>query len=85
MGDVLQDAAAAALAGLLVVIPTDTVYGIGTSPERAAWTRRIFEAKGRPRDLDLPVLVPSLDAAAEVGELDGPARTLAGEDRKSVV
>ncbi|HEX9717766.1 MAG TPA: Sua5/YciO/YrdC/YwlC family protein, partial [Actinomycetota bacterium] len=47
---------AAALAGELIVMPTDTVYGIGTRPDDPAATARLFEAKGRPRELELPVL-----------------------------
>jgi L-threonylcarbamoyladenylate synthase len=76
VADVIEEAAAAALAGLLVVLPTDTVYGIGTRPDEPRCTRRIFEAKGRPHDLDLPVLVPSIEAAAKIGDLDDPARGL---------
>jgi L-threonylcarbamoyladenylate synthase len=76
VADVIEEAATAALAGLLVVLPTDTVYGIGTRPDEPASTRRIFDAKGRPHDLDLPVLVPSIEAATKIGELDDPARDL---------
>jgi len=77
VGEVVEEAAAAALRGRLVVIPTDTVYGIGTRPDLPEATRRIFAAKRRPRDMDLPVLVPSLDVAAEIAVLDDRARALA--------
>ena len=70
-------AAEAALAGWLIVLPTDTVYGIGTRPDTSHATDRIFEAKGRLRDVDLPVLVPSVESAATVGELGERARALA--------
>jgi tRNA threonylcarbamoyl adenosine modification protein (Sua5/YciO/YrdC/YwlC family) len=53
-------AAAAAIArGELVVIPTDTVYGVAADPLSAAAARRLFEAKRRPAGLALPVLVVS--------------------------
>ncbi|MGE5459307.1 MAG: L-threonylcarbamoyladenylate synthase [Solirubrobacterales bacterium] len=78
MSDPIADAAAAALAGGLVVMPTDTVYGIGTRPDDAAATARLFEAKGRPRDLSLPVLVATRAAAEEVAAFDDRARSLAG-------
>jgi L-threonylcarbamoyladenylate synthase len=78
MSDPIADAARAALGGGLVVIPTDTVYGIGTRPDDAAATARLFEAKGRPRDLALPVLVATRAAAEEVAALDDRARSLAG-------
>jgi L-threonylcarbamoyladenylate synthase len=74
--DRVEQAARAALAGTLVVIPTDTVYGIGTRPDDAAATARLFEAKRRPPHLELPVLVASPDAAEAIGALDDRARAL---------
>ena len=59
-----------------MVLPTDTVYGIGTRPDDAAATSRLFDAKRRPRDLELPVLVPSIDAAQHVGRVDDRGRAL---------
>lgn len=79
MSDPVEDAAAAALAGGLIVIPTDTVYGIGTRPDDPAAVGRLFEAKGRPRDLELPVLASSAEAAAEVAVFDERAERLAAE------
>jgi tRNA threonylcarbamoyl adenosine modification protein (Sua5/YciO/YrdC/YwlC family) len=76
--DPIQEAVAAALAGRLVVLPTDTVYGIGTRPDDPRATARLFEAKGRPRELELPVLVPSRTAAEEIAVFDERARSLAG-------
>jgi len=73
----LEDAARAALAGWLIVIPTDTVYGIGTRPDDSEATARLFEAKGRPRELTLPVLVPSAASAREIAVFDERAEALA--------
>lgn len=70
-------ASQAAHAGRLVVLPTDTVYGIGTRPDDPAATARLFEAKGRPRDLEFPVLVPSTAAAREIAAFDERAEALA--------
>ena len=62
--------AAAALAvqrGHLVVLPTDTVYGIGADAFDPASVRRLLAAKGRGRDMPPPVLVSApttLDALA---------------------
>jgi tRNA threonylcarbamoyl adenosine modification protein (Sua5/YciO/YrdC/YwlC family) len=61
-------------AGEAIVLPTDTVYGLGSRPEHAA---RLFEIKGRPRDLTLPVLVATVEDAREVAVLDERAETLA--------
>ncbi|MFL5796525.1 MAG: L-threonylcarbamoyladenylate synthase [Actinomycetota bacterium] len=73
----IERAAEAATRGELVVIPTDTVYGIGTRPDDPDATARLFVAKRRPRALELPVLVPSQEAAERIGELDHRARRLA--------
>ena len=53
--------------GELVVIPTDTVYGIGADAFDPAAVRGLLEAKGRGRDMPPPVLVSAvttLDALA---------------------
>ena len=65
------------MGGRLIVIPTDTVYGIGTRPDDPAATARVFQAKGRPRDLELPVLAPSIEVAGIVGQLGDTGKTLA--------
>lgn len=49
--------------GRIVGIPTDTVYGLAADPFRPGATERLFEAKRRSRDVDLPVLVASIDQA----------------------
>ncbi len=62
--------AAAALAvqrGQLIVLPTDTVYGVGADAFDAAAVRALLAAKGRGRDMPPPVLVSAastLDALA---------------------
>jgi tRNA threonylcarbamoyl adenosine modification protein (Sua5/YciO/YrdC/YwlC family) len=73
----IERAAAAALRGELIVIPTDTVYGIGTRPDHPRATARLFTAKQRPRDLELPVLVPDIAGAGGIGLLSNDARRLA--------
>lgn len=74
----LRDAAAAARDGELIIFPTDTIYGIGTRPDDPAATAKVFEAKRRPRDLELPVLVATLSAARAVAVFDERAEHLAG-------
>ena len=73
----MQHAVEAALRGEVVVLPTDTVYGLGTRPDDAAATARLFALKGRPEDLELPVLVPSAGAARTIAEFDERASALA--------
>lgn len=58
-------------AGGLVVLPTDTVYGLGAdafSPEAVA---ALLAAKGRGRSMPPPVLVGSVRAAAALTETLG--------------
>ena len=55
----LEAAAFAAEAGNLVVMPTDTVYGIGADAFNAAAVRALLAAKGRGPDMPVPVLVGS--------------------------
>jgi len=54
--------------GELIVLPTDTVYGVGADAFNPAAVERLLAAKGRGRDAPPPVLipgVPTLDALAE--------------------
>lgn len=54
--------------GELVVIPTDTVYGVAADAFSPAAVQRLLEAKGRGRQSPPPVLIPglaTLDALAE--------------------
>lgn len=55
----LAAAAGAVRAGRLVVVPTDTVYGIGADAFDAAAVRDLLRAKHRGPDMPVPVLVGS--------------------------
>ncbi len=55
----LEAAAAAASGGRLVVMPTDTVYGIGADAFSSIAVRALLAAKGRGPDMPVPVLVGS--------------------------
>lgn len=77
MSDPVGDAVAALRRGGLVVLPTDTVHGIAARPDDPEATARLFVAKARPRDLELPVLVADLATAERIAEVDDRARTLA--------
>jgi tRNA threonylcarbamoyl adenosine modification protein (Sua5/YciO/YrdC/YwlC family) len=55
----LTEAAKAVRAGRLVVLPTDTVYGIGCDAFSAAAVRNLLSAKQRGPDMPVPVLVGS--------------------------
>lgn len=53
----LSRAAEALRGGRLVVLPTDTVYGLGADAFNAFACAMVFQAKSRPRSLPLPVLI----------------------------
>ncbi len=57
--DAIDAAARAVQAGQLVVLPTDTVYGIGADAFDATAVTDLLAAKGRGRDMPVPVLVGS--------------------------
>jgi tRNA threonylcarbamoyl adenosine modification protein (Sua5/YciO/YrdC/YwlC family) len=68
----LTDAASAVRRGELVVLPTDTVYGIGADAFTPSAVSLLLEAKGRGRDMPVPVLVGTVRAANALVENLGP-------------
>ncbi|MFI6508294.1 L-threonylcarbamoyladenylate synthase [Streptosporangium sp. NPDC050855] len=68
----LTEAASALRRGELVVLPTDTVYGIGADAFTPAAVSALLEAKGRGRDMPVPVLVGTVRAANALVENLGP-------------
>ena len=48
--------------GGLVVIPTDTVYGVACDPRNIEAIRKVFAAKQRPKYKSLQVLLPSIES-----------------------
>src|SRR3954449_5280297 len=71
----IADAAAAIRRSELVVVPTDTVYGVAADAFSPPAVNLLLAAKGRGRDMPVPVLVSSramLDAVvSEVTEAAG--------------
>jgi L-threonylcarbamoyladenylate synthase len=55
----IEQATAAAHRGELVVLPTDTVYGLGCDAFAPHAVSALLAAKGRGRDMPVPVLVAS--------------------------
>jgi len=73
----LEEAAAAVRSGELVVLPTDTVYGVGADAFLPSAIDALLAAKGRDRSMPVPVLVSSpamLDAL--VDQMPAPATAL---------
>ena len=64
--------------GRLVVMPTDTVYGIAADAFNPEAVQRLLDAKGRGRQSPPPVLIPNTDTpAALAADVVEPVRTLA--------
>ncbi|MBT2404936.1 MULTISPECIES: L-threonylcarbamoyladenylate synthase [unclassified Streptomyces] len=74
----LREAAQAVRRGELVVLPTDTVYGVGADAFSPTAVARLLDAKGRGRNMPSPVLVGSPD------DLDGLVDDLPEQARQLV-
>jgi L-threonylcarbamoyladenylate synthase len=68
----LAEATAAARRGELVVLPTDTVYGVGADAFNPAAVTSLLAAKGRGRSMPPPVLVGTVRAAIALVDDLGP-------------
>ena len=80
MGDALTDverAAAALASGGVVVIPTDTVYGLAARADDAAAIDRIYALKARSRDKELQLLIPDVGWLDRLSRPSAAARRLA--------
>lgn len=70
MGDIeaqVAEAASCLQSGGIVLVPTDTVYGLAVLPGRDASIDRLFQMKGRPRAVNLPVMITEEADAASLG------------------
>ena len=75
---VSDDAVAALRAGQLVILPTDTVYGLCADAFRESPSRRLYAAKQRPEAMPVQVLAAGLDAVLDaVPEARGRAAVVA--------
>jgi len=62
-----------------VILPTETVYGLGANAADPVAVAAIFEAKGRPRFNPLIAHVADLETAARIAAFDDRALALARE------
>jgi L-threonylcarbamoyladenylate synthase len=65
----MREARGAIGRGELVVLPTDTVYGIAADAFDATAVQRLLDAKGRSRSSPPPVLVPDLTTLSALAEV----------------
>jgi L-threonylcarbamoyladenylate synthase len=75
--DRIEDAAAALRAGELVLMPTETVYGLAADAGNPRAVARVYEAKGRPSFNPLIAHVADLAAARRIAGFDARAERLA--------
>jgi L-threonylcarbamoyladenylate synthase len=77
-GDDIAPAAEIIRRGGLCVLPTETVYGLGANALDADAVARLYDAKHRPREKPVSVLIPDFaDAATLCRDIPDAARTLA--------
>ena len=69
------------LAGGVVLLPTDTVYGLAVHPERDDAITRLFAMKGRPRSVNLPIMISSRDDIPALGGVVNEAAGLLLESK----
>ena len=74
-------AAECLLAGGVVLLPTDTVYGLAVHPEEDEAITRLFAMKGRPRSVSLPVMISSRDDIPALGGVVNEAAELLLESK----
>ncbi len=74
---VVPSAAAAIARGDLLILPTDTVYGIGTSAFDEQAIQRLYSAKNRSVDKGIPILIADqLDLEKLASEIPAIAESL---------
>ncbi|MDF2758359.1 MAG: Sua5/YciO/YrdC/YwlC family protein [Thermomicrobiales bacterium] len=64
--EVVARAARALRAGLVIAIPTDTVYGLAAAVDRPEAIERLYAIKGRPEEKAIPVLISNPENLARL-------------------
>lgn len=73
----LQQAVACLNDAGVILVPTDTVYGLAVLPAFAHSVKRLFDIKARPDTVNLPVMVANAGQLAGLGAIvDDKARAL---------
>jgi L-threonylcarbamoyladenylate synthase len=73
-----QEIASALAAGAAVILPTETVYGLAIQPDAPSGRERVFELKGRPKEMNLPVVIGATEQLGRLGvDFNETARLLA--------
>ncbi len=62
--------------GGIVAFPTDTIYGLGACADLRQAVERIYEVKGRPHHMALPLLLANTSQISEVADYVPPVAWL---------
>jgi len=65
--DLLNRAANCLDGGGVIVVPTDTVYGLAVLPDRKQSIERLFAIKARPANVNLPIMVADIEQLQGLG------------------
>ena len=77
MTSTVEAAVAALRSGKLVIVPTDTVYGLAADPGSDESVRHLSRLKERPETQPIAIVAASLEALLElIPELDGRSATI---------
>jgi len=74
---VIQEVAACINEGQIVVLPTDTAYGLTGNPSDAKVVQRILSVKGRAEKLGMPLLAANLPQVQKLVTLSPRAKAFA--------
>lgn len=67
LAEAIRQAVACLKQGSLIIVPTDTVYGVAADARIAGAEERIYQAKGRDRGKPIPLLAADLDQVKACG------------------
>lgn len=68
--DIIQLASRSLQNGEVIVMPTDTVYGLAALAEDESAVKKIFKIKNRPKTMPLIIFVRSLEEAKKIAEFN---------------
>lgn len=74
--ELFEELAKTVKAGGIVVIPTETSYGICVNATDDDAVRKVFEIKERPKTKPVLIIVSDMEMLKDYVELDGKSRTL---------
>ncbi|MEK7151041.1 MAG: L-threonylcarbamoyladenylate synthase [Patescibacteria group bacterium] len=74
--NVLEKASQVLLAGGVIVVPTDTVYGLACDAQNTEAIERLFRIKERDRGKSIPVFVRDYVMLSEIARLGEPSATI---------